>query len=155
MNAKARNQSATGDRISGERIQRSWSFRAARKRAIAYARDAALLNDLVDRATRKLAAMQHRFDEVRDGLGASFRLLRAYAAGRYRAIPWSSLVSIVAAIVYFVMPLDAIPDFILSLGFIDDVALIGWVLSSVRRDLDAFTAWENRGAQDPEKIEKR
>ena len=56
--------------------------------------------------------------------------------------------SIVAWLIYFVMPVDAIPDFILALGLVDDAALLGWVLSSVRTDLERFVEWENGAAED-------
>jgi len=47
-----------------------------------------------------------------------------------------------------------IPDFILGLGLIDDAALLGWVLSSVKSDIDHFIAWERDQAEtdDPESI---
>ena len=73
---------------------------------------------------------------------AMLRLLRAWSGGRYRDIPWSSLVSIIATVVYFVTPADLVPDFLLGWGFVDDAALLAWVLGSVRSDLDDFLAWE-------------
>ena len=38
------------------------------------------------------------------------RLMRAYYRGEYRAITESTLIVIVAAIIYVVSPLDVIPD---------------------------------------------
>lgn len=80
--------------------------------------------------------------EAREFLLMAFRLLRAYASGRYRQIPWKSLVAAAGAVVYFVMPLDVIPDILLGLGFLDDAALIAWTLKSIRGDMDRFAAWE-------------
>jgi uncharacterized membrane protein YkvA (DUF1232 family) len=48
----------------------------------------------------------------------------------------------VAAILYFISPLDVIPDFIPGVGYVDDVAVIAWVLNSIAHDLDDFRAWE-------------
>ena len=73
---------------------------------------------------------------------ACFRLLRAYAKGSYREIPWQSLLIIIASVIYFVMPLDAIPDFLVGLGYVDDAALLGWTIKSVSSDIDDFTTWE-------------
>ncbi|MDH3538339.1 MAG: YkvA family protein [Gammaproteobacteria bacterium] len=93
--------------------------------------------------------------EIRESLQASIRLLRAYANGQYRDIPWESLVSIIAAIVYFVMPLDLIPDFILAFGLIDDAALLGWILSSVKKDIDRFAEWEKTSTNEaPDQTEE-
>lgn len=143
-----------GDRITGEKVGRSSFFRTARKRAIEYLKSPARLNRLIDRATHKIYHRQGPFSEILESLQASFRLLRAYAGGRYREIPTASLISIVASIIYFVMPVDMIPDFILGLGLIDDAALLGWVLSSVKSDIDHFIAWERDQAEtdDPESI---
>ena len=69
-------------------------------------------------------------------------MVRAYANGTYRAIPWGNMLLLVAAVVYLLMPLDLIPDFIAGLGLLDDVALFGWVVKSVSAELDAFTEWE-------------
>ena len=143
-----------GDRISGEKVGRSSFFRTARRLAVEYLKNPARLNRLLDKAARKIYHRQGPFSEIRDSLQASFRLLRAYAGGRYREIPAASLISIVASIIYFVMPVDMIPDFILGLGLIDDAALLGWILSSVKSDIDHFVAWEKAQdeAAEPESI---
>ena len=130
-------------KITGERVEESTSYRTAKNRAADYADDPDKLNDLLDRATRKADSKKGRLAEVWDSLTACLRLLRAYASGRYRDIPWASLVSIIAAVVYFVMPADLIPDFILAFGFIDDAALIGWIINSVKGDIDNFIEWES------------
>ena len=69
-------------------------------------------------------------------------MIKAYANGSYRMIPWESMLLLVAAVVYLLMPIDLIPDFIAGLGLLDDVALLGWVMKSVSDELDAFTEWE-------------
>src|SRR5690606_15890914 len=93
--------------------------------------------------------------EVRSGplaaiitpLRDALRLVRAYAKGSYRDISWRSLLTLVAAVVYFVMPVDLVPDFILGLGLLDDAAILAWTLRTLNQDLEQFLAWE-RGAQD-------
>ena len=44
--------------------------------------------------------------------------------------------------VYFVVPLDVIPDFILGWGLIDDIAVIGYVFGQVQVEIAAFRAWQ-------------
>jgi uncharacterized membrane protein YkvA (DUF1232 family) len=136
------------NRISGENVEKSSSFKSAQGAAVEYARNPKKLNELLDRALKKAHSSKGRLAEVWESLLASFRLLRAYATGRYRDIPWKSLVSIVAAVIYFVMPLDLIPDFILALGLIDDAALLGWILTSLKTDIDNFIEWEKARATD-------
>ncbi len=141
-------------RFSGERVGRSSFFNSARARAAEYIRNPGKLNQLLDQASQKIYRRQGPFSELRDSLKAVFRLLRAYADGRYREIPTASLVSVVAWVVYLVMPIDSIPDFIVGLGLLDDAALLGWLLSSLKTDLDRFVEWENRvAAQRTESLE--
>jgi len=130
------------NKISGKKVEKSASFKSAQEAAREYAANPKKMQALLDRALRKAHSSKGRLAEIWDSLLASLRLLRAYAGGRYREIPWASLLSIVASIVYFVMPLDLIPDFILALGLIDDAALLGWILTSLKDDIDHFIEWE-------------
>jgi len=70
------------------------------------------------------------------------RLLRAYAQGEYREIPWKSLVLIVAAILYFINPIDVIPDLMPLVGLTDDFAVLFMVYKSIGADIDKFLEWE-------------
>jgi len=70
------------------------------------------------------------------------RLASAYANGNYRAIAKDKLVMIVAALAYFAMPLDALPDFIAVLGLTDDVALLAWTWGAVKEEVEKFLQWE-------------
>ena len=70
------------------------------------------------------------------------RLLRAYAQGEYREIPWKSLLLIVAAIVYFINPIDIIPDLLPIVGLTDDFAVLFMVYKSIGTDIDKFLLWE-------------
>mgnify|MGYP001589741621 FL=1 len=51
---------------------------------------------------------------------------------------------------YFLSPIDAIPDFIPVFGMLDDIAVLAWVMKSLSAELSAFRAW--REAQRPEKL---
>ena len=70
------------------------------------------------------------------------RLLQAYARGEYREIPWKSLVLIVAAIIYFINPIDVIPDILPIVGLSDDFAVLLMVYKSLGSDIDRFVDWE-------------
>jgi uncharacterized membrane protein YkvA (DUF1232 family) len=70
------------------------------------------------------------------------RLLQAWKSGSYKGVSVQTLVSIVAAILYFITPLDVIPDFIPGVGYIDDAAVIAWLISNISDDLDEFRSWE-------------
>jgi uncharacterized membrane protein YkvA (DUF1232 family) len=70
------------------------------------------------------------------------RLVRAYAMGEYRTIPWKSLLLIVAAILYFINPIDLIPDLLPIIGVSDDFAVLFMVYRSIGSDIDKFLEWE-------------
>jgi uncharacterized membrane protein YkvA (DUF1232 family) len=102
-------------------------------------------------ATRWLVqAVFNRSDQFRARLGDTFAdlillasLLRDWVTGRYRTVPWGTLLTITGALVYFLMPLDAIPDPIVALGLMDDVAVISRTLKLTRTDLDRYQQWRN------------
>ena len=74
------------------------------------------------------------------------RLAKAYATGKYRDIPWKSLLIILAAVIYFINPIDLIPDIVPVLGFSDDFSILIWVYSSVTKEVDKFLTWEKSQA---------
>jgi uncharacterized membrane protein YkvA (DUF1232 family) len=69
-------------------------------------------------------------------------MVKAYASGEYRIIPWSTIIKIVAVLIYFISPIDVIPDFLPVVGLTDDLALVMWLFSSLKTDLENFIAWE-------------
>jgi uncharacterized membrane protein YkvA (DUF1232 family) len=70
------------------------------------------------------------------------RLIKAYSLGQYRQIPWKPLLLITAAVIYFISPLDLIPDVIPGLGFTDDVGILLTVYNSIHGELEKFLTWE-------------
>ena len=104
------------------------------------------LSKMLDKAQVKMQKHQSgRLGELMTMVLACFRLLKCYVTGEYRDISFESLALILASIIYFVMPLDVLPDFLLGVGLIDDAMLLGWMLRSVSDDLKRFIEWENKG----------
>ena len=102
---------------------------------------------LVRDAYAKLFSNEQALTKVREDLGVMLRLSKSWAKREYRHVPWKSLLYAVAAIVYFVNPIDLIPDAIAGLGFVDDVAVIGAVVAAIRNDLEQFLSWEQDARQ--------
>ena len=65
-------------------------------------------------------------------------LIKAYLQGNYSKLPLITLVKITAALLYFVMPFDFIPDFLPLVGFADDLAIVVWVGKAIKDELDEF-----------------
>ncbi|WP_313646644.1 YkvA family protein [Pseudomonas sp.] len=91
-----------------------------------------------------------KLGQLRDDVKLLQSLCLAWWRGEYRAISPKALVTIVAGLLYFVSPIDAIPDWILGVGFLDDIAVLGWVLKTVGDELARFKAW--RDSQTPERL---
>jgi uncharacterized membrane protein YkvA (DUF1232 family) len=103
------------------------------------------LSELFDEAVKEAASMPRGpFGENWPYFHAMLRLIRSYADGDYRAIPESTLVVIVAAIIFVVNPLDVIPDALPALGYLDDATVISLAVKRSRDALHDFMAWENR-----------
>jgi uncharacterized membrane protein YkvA (DUF1232 family) len=77
------------------------------------------------------------------------RLVRAFARGDYRDVSRATIGLIVGALVYFVSPIDAILDHLPLAGYLDDAAILAWVMSEVRGEIEAFRAWETASAPPP------
>lgn len=98
--------------------------------------------------TRKSGGGARSLASIRGDLSLLQELCVAWWRGSYRAINPQALVAIVAGLIYFVSPVDAIPDFIPGLGLVDDLAVLAWVMKTWGGELDAFRTW--RDAQDRE-----
>jgi uncharacterized membrane protein YkvA (DUF1232 family) len=70
------------------------------------------------------------------------RIAKAYASGSYRDISWKSMMIVLAAIIYFLNPIDLIPDLIPGLGLTDDFSILLWVYGTVSLEVDKFLTWE-------------
>jgi uncharacterized membrane protein YkvA (DUF1232 family) len=62
-------------------------------------------------------------------------MILEWRRGTYREIPWPTVASLVAALLYVVSPIDAIPDFIPFVGYVDDGLVVALVVAALRHDL--------------------
>lgn len=110
-----------------ERVGKAGS-QSTRRKAEEYAKDPERVRRLLDDAAKKAERLKGRLSDVWDSLMGLMRLVRAWVNGTYRPIPWTSIILAIGALIYFVMPFDFIPDFIVGLGLVDDAAVIAWVV---------------------------
>lgn len=78
---------------------------------------------------------------------ADLRLLQELALatvrGQYRQLNPRALLAVVAALLYFLSPLDMIPDWLPGVGLLDDLAVLAWVVRHWQAELDAFKLWRD------------
>jgi len=129
----------------GLRISQTWAYKAFV--TIAYR----LINKplSVFRLVKQVIAHVQRYEsvkemttDIKDHIAVLSRLVRSYATGEYRGISFKGVVLTLAALLYFVSPLDFIPDFLI-MGLVDDVAVLLWVYNNYREEIEAFRDWED------------
>jgi uncharacterized membrane protein YkvA (DUF1232 family) len=96
-----------------------------------------------------MSAQSSVLSAVWTDLQTMLRLLVRWADRSYQRVGWTPLVLMVGAVLYFVVPTDAVPDALGALGFVDDVTVISMVVRRVRTELDRFREWEaNKALQE-------
>lgn len=94
-------------------------------------------------ARRKADEKKGSLTDVWDKLQLLFQLTQSWRIGEYRKIPKGSIISIIAAaFIYFVSPIDLVPDFLVGFGIIDDAAVIGFVIKQISKDLEKYRLWK-------------
>lgn len=133
-------------------------FRRALHRADRILNDLNTTRRLISNAARKLERASTALAQVRGDMQTLFRLVTAWMRGDYRRAPWQSVLYAAAAIVYFVTPIDVIPDFIPVFGFSDDLSVVLFVLSTIAEDLERYRQYEREktdaGAADHDRHSK-
>ena len=111
------------------------------EKAKAYVGNTEKSTELLDEADKKSTKNRRALDDVWEPLQLLFSMFRSYAKKEYTEIPTRSILAIIATILYFVTPLDVIPDIILGLGFADDAAVIAFTVKQVQNDLEKYKLW--------------
>ncbi len=119
----------------------------SKSKAEDYLKDPEKSKHLLDEAMKKAKDKEKISGPLADlweNLKTVFRLLQAYFSKKYTTIPWGTIVLLVGAVIYFVSPLDLMPDWIPLAGFIDDAAVLVFVLRQINADLQHFLEWETK-----------
>tara|TARA_Y100001960_G_scaffold37552_1_gene35755 strand:- start:71 stop:544 length:474 start_codon:yes stop_codon:yes gene_type:complete len=97
---------------------------------------------LRDARKKLFRTSDRRIVEIREDLITFIQLCKSWLSGDYRDISKSAIVSLLAAIMYFLIPFDVLPDFIFGFGYLDDVAVARYVLKTLRGEIEAFRLWQ-------------
>jgi uncharacterized membrane protein YkvA (DUF1232 family) len=128
----------------------SSSFKKAKRKASGILQDPERLRNLVDQSVKKIKDLRDNSDEMQEFqryVGTFNRMIKAYSSKEYQKTPWKTLLLTVAGIIYFVSPLDLIPDFIPVIGYLDDISVLLWIANSAKSDLEEFEEWEETYAE--------
>jgi uncharacterized membrane protein YkvA (DUF1232 family) len=106
--------------------------------------------DDVEYATKKGNTKFNKFKDVPpnslkqlwEDIKLMLSLLNDYRKGDYKDIPWNIIAAITGAIIYFISPIDVIPDFIPVVGYMDDALVIKLALDFASEDLNKYSLWK-------------
>jgi uncharacterized membrane protein YkvA (DUF1232 family) len=65
-------------------------------------------------------------------------------SGEYTGIPKGKLIVGALALTYLISPVDLIPDVLPFIGFIDDAALLIWLVKQANEEVEKFEKWEKQ-----------
>lgn len=99
------------------------------------------LKDLLMKTKTKVEGnkeLRSLFDDVR----VIVELIKDYTKGEYKSLSKNSIILVIISLVYLVNPIDIIPDFLLG-GFIDDAAVIAYILKKITTEITAYKDWKS------------
>lgn len=121
-------------------------YKKAYKDAEKLSQDDSAFRRLMNSANYKSKAYKDRLKEVWKDTEVFLRMLKAWKSGEHK-IELKTILSLLAAIIYFVNPFDIIPDMIPALGLIDDISIITYVVHRFENEIENFKKWEEENTQ--------
>ncbi|NNC94354.1 MAG: DUF1232 domain-containing protein [Chitinophagales bacterium] len=119
-------------------------FQKAKKRAEELLKNTPEVTDLLNKTVKKLKFTNNqKLNKLKNEIITLVRMVNAWVNGRYRSVPWNTILFACAALVYFVNPFDLIFDAIPFFGLVDDITVIGFVVNAIQKDIEKFRVWEN------------
>jgi len=132
--------------MSGNKEKETISFTKAKKKAGNVLNDPHRVSKLLEASREKMHNIKVGETELKGILGTIrtfIRMLRAFRSGQYQEVPWVTMLMVAAALIYFVTPLDLLPDFIPFAGYLDDFSIILAIFHRFKKDIVDFQVWES------------
>lgn len=123
-------------KIDFEKIMREF-----KSKADSIFKDNSKLSNLLIK-TRDILNENKELDSIISEVKLFIQLIKDYKNGDYREISRNSIIMIIISLIYLVNPIDLIPDFLIG-GFIDDAAVIAYVLKKIQIELNYYREWKN------------
>jgi len=122
------------------------AFENSKIKARITAQDNKAMNRLKEAVEKKIKQSKEKIYEGLDDFYTLLRLLAAYASGEYRDVDTRTIIAVIAVLIYFLNPMDVIPDFVATFGFVDDLTLLAYVIKTFKTEIDKFIEWEMEGS---------
>ncbi|EOZ97045.1 Protein of unknown function (DUF1232) family [Indibacter alkaliphilus LW1] len=101
------------------------------------------IRKLIEKVKLRLETVSHnpKIQEALEPILVFKRMLIAHKKKDFK-VSGRTLGLIVLGLLYFVTPIDLIPDFIPVIGYVDDLSVLLAVFSAVRDEVEEFRKWE-------------
>lgn len=133
--------------MNEERVGKK-GYKRYEKRADKYLNDKDKAMNLLENAKEKAEKKKGPLHDAWGKIQLFFSVFEDWIKGRYKVIPFKSIAMITVGIIYFVIPTDLIPDFILGFGFADDAAVLVFIYKQVSNDLQDYKIWKEKQKQE-------
>ncbi|TLD69477.1 DUF1232 domain-containing protein [Phragmitibacter flavus] len=70
------------------------------------------------------------------------QMVKDYFQGNYREVPYWAIGAAALALFYVLNPVDAIPDIVPGLGYLDDATVLAFCLKLVETELSKYREWQ-------------
>lgn len=118
-------------------------FKKSENKASVILKDKSKAKDTIKEALGKAVSNKGQLEGVWAKMVLLFAVAKDYVNGDYTEMPKRSIVAILGGLIYFLSPIDVVPDFIPVLGFIDDVFVLNLVYKQVLKDLEKYKIWKD------------
>ncbi len=96
----------------------------------------------VSQKLQKINGSNKQINELMEHVQLFLRMIKKSLSGEYSAFSHKTLLSLVFGLLYFVTPMDVVPDFVPLLGFSDDLSILYFIIKNFKSDIEAFKVWE-------------
>jgi uncharacterized membrane protein YkvA (DUF1232 family) len=126
--------------ISAEQQQRLEQELFARAQNVSREDEKVVVEELPEKVAKVLDSVNQRLPLVKNMI-AKVKMLYAMIRDKEFAMAWSSKTMVIAGLLYFISPIDLLPDYIPVLGYIDDAFVLSIVMNAIASEIDRYKSY--------------
>ena len=86
--------------------------------------------------------------EILSMIPVMISMLRSYIKKEYKDIPIGTVIALISALLYWLAPLDIIPDALPVAGYVDDATVVAACLKLINDDLKEYKEWRKKNKEE-------
>lgn len=126
--------------ISAEEQQRLEQELFSRAKNVSREDEKVVVEELPEKVAKVLDSVNQRLPIVKNLL-TKVKMLYAMLRDKDFAMAWSSKTMVIAGLLYFISPIDLLPDYIPVLGYIDDAFVMSVVMNAIASEIERYKAY--------------